>query len=124
MTSIPRIYFLIGFLFLNHSTASACPSEDHISQEELIFKRIQYVYRRVLEKMKVEVDRGNADPSYYAMLVDRVNINTGKPQVYGTQVTYKTDLCQAYPLPLADSANMKGTLKLLICKKLSTLSIL
>ncbi|MBT0811708.1 hypothetical protein KIH41_10510 [Litoribacter ruber] len=57
---------------------------------------------RVLRKMKVEVDRGNADPSYYAMLVDRVNLNTGKQQIYGTQVTYRANICQAYPKPLAN----------------------
>jgi hypothetical protein len=62
--------------------------------------------RQVLEKMKVQVDRGNAEPAIYGLLVDRVNVNTGKPQVYGTQVTYNTQICQAYPLALADSANV------------------
>lgn len=62
--------------------------------------------RQVLEKMKAQVDRGNAEPAIYGLLVDRVNVNTGKPQVYGTQVTYNTQVCQAYPLALADSANV------------------
>jgi hypothetical protein len=30
-----------------------------------------------------------ADPKNYAHLTDLVNINMGKPQIYGTQVTYK-----------------------------------
>lgn len=47
--------------------------------------------QQVLKKMKVEVKRGKADPSNYAWLTDRVNINSGKPQIYGTQLAYKAD---------------------------------
>lgn len=61
---------------------------------------------KVLEKMKLEVEKGNADPGSYGLLVDRVNLNTGKPQVYGTQVTYNTQICQAYPRDLTDSATV------------------
>lgn len=39
-------------------------------------------------------------------MTDRVNINTGKKQVYATQLTYNTKLCQAIPKPLADSATV------------------
>jgi hypothetical protein len=62
--------------------------------------------QQVLEKMKMEVDKGNASPRDYAFLVDRVNLNTGKRQVYGTQVTYNIEIGQAYPRPLADSASV------------------
>lgn len=62
--------------------------------------------QKVLEKMKIEVEKGNADPGHYGLLVDRVSINTGKPQVYGTQTTYRHDICQAIPKSLADSANV------------------
>ena len=62
--------------------------------------------KKVLEKMKIEVEKGNADPSNFGLLVDRVNLNTGKAQIYGTQVTYNTEICQAYPRKLADSANV------------------
>jgi hypothetical protein len=62
--------------------------------------------QRVLEKMKVEVDRENAEPGEYALLVDRVRLNTGKQQVYGTQVTYNHQTGQAYPKPLADSTSV------------------
>ncbi|PAW92079.1 hypothetical protein CKK33_00640 [Mucilaginibacter sp. MD40] len=61
---------------------------------------------QVLKAMKVEVDKNNADPKNFAYLTDRVNINTGKKQVYATQLTYNTKLCQAIPRPLADSANV------------------
>lgn len=60
---------------------------------------------RVLEKLKMEVENKNADGSNYGLLTDRVKINKGEKQVYGTQVTY-TASGQAYPKPLLDSANV------------------
>ena len=60
---------------------------------------------RVLEKLKIEVDNKNADGSTYGLLTDRVKINNGEKQIYGTQVTYNS-LGQAYPKSLADSLNV------------------
>jgi len=40
----------------------------------------------VLAEMKKHLERKNANASNYAYLIDRVNVNTGKPQVYGTQM--------------------------------------
>lgn len=60
----------------------------------------------VLEKMKIEVDKGNADSRNYGMLVDRVKLNTGQAQIYGTQVDFNKDICQAFPINLADSVNV------------------
>lgn len=57
----------------------------------------------VLDKMKIEVEKQNADPSSYGLLVDRVNLNTGKQQVYGTQVDYNIETGQAFPKNLMDS---------------------
>ena len=62
--------------------------------------------KEVLEKMKIEVDKGNADSKSYALLVDRVKLNTGQKQIYGTQVDYNLKLAQAYPKRLADSLNV------------------
>jgi len=62
--------------------------------------------KEVLEKMKIEVDKGNANPSNYGLLVDRVKLNTGQKQVYGTQVDYNFDIAQAYPKSLIDSINV------------------
>jgi len=62
--------------------------------------------KEVLEKMKTQVEKQNADPSNYGFLVDRVNLNTGKAQIYGTQVSYNTQICQAYPKELADSVHV------------------
>lgn len=62
--------------------------------------------KEVLEKMKVQVEKQNAESSNYGFLMDRVNLNTGKPQIYGTQVDYNFDIAQAFPKNLADSANV------------------
>lgn len=44
--------------------------------------------QRVLDSMQIQVDRKNASPSNYAYLTDRVRVNTGQKQVYGTQLDY------------------------------------
>lgn len=62
--------------------------------------------QQILDAMKPEMLKKNADAKNFAYLTDRVNINTGKKQIYGTQMTYNTKLCQAIPRPLADSANV------------------
>ena len=59
-----------------------------------------------LEKMEIEVKKENAEPSSFGLLVDRVKLNTGEKQIYGTQVAYDTVTGQAYPRKLADSANV------------------
>lgn len=59
----------------------------------------------VLGKMKIEVDKENTDPGNYGLLVDRVMLNKGGKQVYGTQVTYNMETGQAYAKSLEDSLN-------------------
>ncbi|GHE29751.1 hypothetical protein GCM10017764_10940 [Sphingobacterium griseoflavum] len=44
--------------------------------------------RKVLRAMEKEVKRNNANPENYAYLFDRVQVNAGKKQQFGTQVTY------------------------------------
>ena len=56
--------------------------------------------------MKSEVDKGNAKPSNYGLLVDRVMLNIGKQQVYGTQVDYNMETGQAFPRDLKDRAEV------------------
>ncbi len=51
----------------------------------------------VLAKMKIEVDSGKASASNYAYLVDRVKVNTGQPQVYGTQMQMNSDTTSFEP---------------------------
>ena len=54
--------------------------------------------KRVLKLMKKEVKNKKANATNFAYLTDRVNINSGKDQIYGTQVTYKDRT--AIPKPL------------------------
>lgn len=42
--------------------------------------------KQILKLMKVQVDKKNASGQNYAYLIDRINLNEGKQQVYGTQV--------------------------------------
>ena len=42
--------------------------------------------KKLLKLMLREVRKNNASPRDYAYLVDRVRINNGKPQLYGTQI--------------------------------------
>ncbi|MCR5888662.1 hypothetical protein LRS06_12975 [Hymenobacter sp. J193] len=44
--------------------------------------------RKVLQLMRREVKRHNVDPSNYAFLFDRIAINSGQLEEYGTQVKY------------------------------------
>lgn len=59
----------------------------------------------VLEKMRIEVEKKNANPENYAFLVDRVKLNTGQQQIYGTQFDYN-EIGQAFPKNLFDSINI------------------
>ncbi|OJJ14463.1 hypothetical protein BKI52_42535 [marine bacterium AO1-C] len=56
--------------------------------------------QKILKVMKAEVKRGNADGSNYAYLTDRVLVNTGKKQKFGTQVLYDNSVGKPYPKPL------------------------
>lgn len=60
----------------------------------------------VLKAMEAELLKHNANPKNFAYLTDRISLNTNRQQIYGTQVTYNTDSCQAIPKPLQDSLNV------------------
>lgn len=63
--------------------------------------------RQVLELMLPEVKRRNVSPVNYAYLTDRVAINAGRPEEYGTQVEYKgAGLGKAVPRSLRDPRNV------------------
>lgn len=53
--------------------------------------------QRILDSMEIQVARQNANPENFAYLTDRVRANTGRPQLYGTQMDYNFDICQAFP---------------------------
>lgn len=57
--------------------------------------------RRALEHLEVAVDCGDADPSHYACLLDRVRMTEGRPQVFGSQFVSAGDDGVA-PWPIED----------------------
>jgi hypothetical protein len=59
--------------------------------------------KEVLLLMKKAVDAKDATSSKYAMLVDRVLVNTGKKQRYGTQFILNKDQTSFQPQPIEDS---------------------
>lgn len=68
--------------------------------------------QQVLLLMEKELNNNNANPQDFAFLTDRVQLNTGGKQSYGTQVTYNTDSCQAIPRPLNDPGSVNSRRKL------------
>lgn len=53
----------------------------------------------VLAKMKTEAEKGNASLLNYAYLADRVKVNNGQLQIYGTQMTLNTEKNSFEPMP-------------------------
>lgn len=64
--------------------------------------------KRVLAKMDKEIQKKNAKPENYAYLFDRVQVNAGEKQKFGTQVTYlaKTTGRAVPKIGLLDPANV------------------
>lgn len=56
----------------------------------------------VLAKMKEDVDRNNASSKDYAYFVDRVKVNTGQLQIYGTQMQLNADSSSYEPKPVIE----------------------
>lgn len=56
----------------------------------------------VLISMKIEADKGNSSMSNYAYLLDRVKINTGLAQIYGTQMALNSAKTSYEPRPVMD----------------------
>jgi len=60
----------------------------------------------VLVKMKIEVDSNKASASNYAYLVDRVKVNKGEPQVYGTQMQMNSDTTSFEPKDVIEPSRL------------------
>lgn len=67
--------------------------------------------KEVLQKMKTEVRKGNANSKDFGLLVDRVKLNSGEKQIYGTQVGYNPETGQAFSKNLSDSINVNSRRK-------------
>lgn len=61
---------------------------------------------KVLTLMKTEVERNNASASDYAYLIDRVAVNQGKKQTFGTQMMLNPDSTSYIPKPVIDPENL------------------
>ena len=60
---------------------------------------------QVLEAIQSD-PAGAYNPTELAYLTDRVRINTGRPQLFGTQMLYDGSEARAYPKPLEDPAQV------------------
>lgn len=60
----------------------------------------------VLTAMKIQVDSGKATGILYAYLLDRVKVNTGLLQVYGTQTRLNADSTSYEPIPVVDPEHL------------------
>jgi hypothetical protein len=58
--------------------------------------------KEVLKKMKIECNRNNASKLYYAYLIDRVKVNSGEMQIYGTQMQLNLDSTSYEPKPIIE----------------------
>jgi hypothetical protein len=61
--------------------------------------------RRALPHLEAAVDQGDAHPSHYACLLDRVRMNEGRPQVFGSQFVVHDDATLT-PWPIEDPAGV------------------
>lgn len=62
---------------------------------------------KCLSLLKEAVDQGQADPSNYAYLYDRVQLALGKKQLYATQSTVNSQTQQAFFQALEDEVNVQ-----------------
>lgn len=90
------------------------PGYDHIGKdgEKNYWLMVQHCdfdpefQTQVLEALQAQVQKDNANARNFGLLKDRVQLNTGQKQIYGTQVTYVQKTGQAIPKPLLDSINV------------------
>jgi hypothetical protein len=75
-----------------------------------LFLAIQHSDLKTQEKylplMREAVQKGNASPSNFAYLVDRVALRQGRKQLYGSQLARDKETGEYYVLPLEDPDNV------------------
>jgi hypothetical protein len=62
--------------------------------------------KKVLPKLKANVDAGQADPGSYAIVFDRSQTDEGKKQVYGENLTCDTEHPKLHIGPIEDEDNV------------------
>ncbi|WP_423999202.1 DUF6624 domain-containing protein [Maribacter sp. IgM3_T14_3] len=101
---IKKLYEEYGYLGYNKIGKEA--SHDFWISIQHADNDIQF-QRKMLGELKKEMLKNNASKSQYALLEDRVNVNSGEKQRFGTQVTYNS-YGQAIPKNgLIDSLNVE-----------------
>src|SRR5205807_6862150 len=68
--------------------------------------------RRALEHLEAAVDCGDADPSHFACLLDRVRMSEGRPQVFGSQFVSAGDDAVT-PWPIEDPLSVDDRRRLM-----------
>lgn len=99
-------YFIINRIFKKHGF----PNYDLVGENgsNNFWLLIQHqdnhpeFQQEVLARMKVEADKGKASLINYAYLTDRVNVNTGQLQVYGTQMKLNASQTSFEPQPVIE----------------------
>jgi hypothetical protein len=64
---------------------------------------------RWVDSLRAAATRGDADMAAYAQLEDRIRVEQGKPQKYGTEVLREGDAVR--PFPIADEAGLAARRK-------------
>jgi hypothetical protein len=96
---IRRIFYKYGFP--NFDLVGQTGSEDFfiVVQHQDKFPVFQ---DSVLTSMKIEAEKGKASWANYAYLIDRVKINTGQLQIYGTQMQINKSNSSYEPKPVVE----------------------
>ncbi len=87
--------------------------ENEIGEEanEMLFLGLQHaddliVQTKYLPILEKAVKNGNAQPWHLAFLTDRILMNQGKKQIYGTQVIISKNPANSYVVPLKNPDNV------------------
>lgn len=91
--------------FLGYSEVGE-QSSHHFLQMVQRFDDDATFQQEVLVEMKKNIDKINANPIEFAYLTDRVNLNQGKPQVYGTQLKINEKGTSYEPKTVIDPLNL------------------
>jgi hypothetical protein len=101
-SSVEKMFNQYGFLGFDTVGEPASTAFWLLVQHSDAFPEFQ---KRILKAMDSQVAKKNANPTHYALLFDRVQVNAGLKQKFGTQVSYAVQSTgKAYPkIGLIDS---------------------
>lgn len=97
---IVKAYGFPGYSLVGEDGSDAFWSVVQHSDDDIIFQQ------QILSLMQKEVKNNNASGEKLALLQDRVLVNQGHKQIYGTQVRLNPKTREARPFPIQDSVNV------------------